>query len=325
MAADQGLIAVDKVANKLRFYDPATLRETKVLDSPEPTVHELALSPDRRQAFVPLYGDGIYGNNKRPNNKILVVDLARQAIHDVIDLGPHVAPHGMAATRDGKLWVVCDIPNRLLCVDIGRRAVEAVYDCPAKGPHLVALSPDESRLYVSAKEGDLAVFDLARRAFTAAIPMRAAGITSGNGSGAEGLALTPDASRLLVLDNDRTDLHIIDTATDAEIDRVPLLPPIWSNSKRSRLAKLMFSRDGRHLVVAGYVGGLVWILDAADYRAQSVIPVAKGPMGIAFPEEGTTALVSSHDSGLLTVIDLAEKRAISAHDGGGGIEVMAFY
>jgi WD40 repeat protein len=324
MAADHGLIAVDKVANKLRFYDPVTLRETKVLDSPEPTVHELALSTDRKQAFIPLYGDGIYGNNKRPNNKILAVDLERQSIQDVIDLGEHVAPHGMAAARDGKLWVVCDIPNKLLCVDPGRRTVEAVYDCPAKGPHLVTLIPDESKLYVSAKEGDLAVFDLARRVFTAPIPMRAAGVTSGNGSGAEGLALTPDASRLLVLDNDRTDIHVIDTATGAEIDRVSLLPPIWSNPKRSRLAKLMFSPDG-HFVVTGYAGGLVWIIDAADYRTQNIIPVAKGPMGIAFPESGTTVLVSSHDSGLLTLIDLAEKRALAAHDGGGGIEVMAFY
>ena len=38
---ESALIAVDKVANKLRFYDLA-LRETKVLDSPEPCVHELA-------------------------------------------------------------------------------------------------------------------------------------------------------------------------------------------------------------------------------------------------------------------------------------------
>jgi DNA-binding beta-propeller fold protein YncE len=223
------------------------------------------------------------------------------------------------------LWVVCDIPGKLLCVDIGRGAVEAVHDCPAKGPHLVTLLPDESKLYVSAKEGDVAVFDLARHEFTAAIPMRLAGVTSGNGSGAEGLALTPDARRLLVLDNGHTDIHVIDTASDAEVDRVPLLPQVWSNPKRSRLAKLMFSRNGRHLVVTGYAGGLVWILDAADYRNQCVVPVAKGPMGIAFPAGGTTALVSSHDSGLLTIIDLAEKRAISAHDGGGGIEVMAFY
>jgi DNA-binding beta-propeller fold protein YncE len=322
---DRGLIAVDKIANKIRFYEPRTLRETKVIDSPEPTVHELALACDRKRAFVPLYGDGIYGNNRNPNNKILVIDLARQAICDIINLGLFVAPHGMVATRDGKLWVVCDLPNRLLCIDLARRSIDDVYTCPAKGPHLIEALPDQSRLYISAKEGDLTVFDPVERIFVAAVPIRAPGIESGNGSGSEGLAPTPDGKWLLVIDNDRTVLRVIDTAIDCEVDRVALEPHVFSNAKRSRLAKLMFSRDGRHLVVTSYATGLAWVLDASDYRIQTPVPVAKGPMGIAFPADGTSVIVASHDSGLLTRIDLSSTRAITAVDGGGGIEVMAFF
>jgi DNA-binding beta-propeller fold protein YncE len=322
---DTGLIAVDKVANKIRFYEPQTLAEMKVLDSPEPTVHELALSCDREWAFVPLYGDGIYGSNKNPNNKILVIDLARQTIVDIIGLGEFVAPHGMVATRNGKLWVVCDLPNKLLCIDPATRQIEAVHDAPAKGAHLVEKLPDGSKLYISAKEGDLAAFDLGRRAFTTTIPIGREGISSGNGSGSEGLAPTPDGRRLIVIDNDRTELREIDVAADREIDRVPLLPYVLTNVKRSRLAKLAFSRDGRILVVTSYATALAWIIEAANYRAQTMIPLAKGPMGIAFPADGRTAIISSHDSGLLTRIDLEERRVLSAHDGGGGIEVMAFY
>jgi DNA-binding beta-propeller fold protein YncE len=322
---DNGLIAIDKVANKIRFYDPQTLREIKVLDSPEPTVHELALSADRSLAFVPLYGDGIYGSNRNPNNKILVIDLSRQAVADTIALGEYVAPHGMTATADGKLWVVCDIPNTLLCVDPLQRRIEAVYDNPAKGAHLVEKTPDGRKLYVSAKEGDLAAFDVGRRAFTAAIPVRGEGIVHGNGSGSEGLAFTPDGGRLLAIDNHTGDIHVIDSASDRAVDRVPLQPHVPTNPKRSRLAKLMFSRDGRHLVATSYATGLAWIMDAADYRAQTVVPVAKGPMGIAFPAVGGTAIVSSHDSGLLTRIDLESKRVLDAHDGGAGVEVLSFY
>jgi DNA-binding beta-propeller fold protein YncE len=322
---DTGLIAVDKVANKIRFYDPQTLMEMKVLDSPETTVHELALSCDRKLAFVPLYGDGIYGNNKNPNNKILMIELARQALVDVIELGEFVAPHGMVTTRDGKVWVVCDLPNKLLCIDPAGKRVEAVFDAPAKGAHLVEKLPDENKLYISAKEGDLAAFDLARRAFTATIPMGRNGIASGNGSGSEGLTPTPDGRRLIAIDNDRSELRVIDVTVDREIDRVPLLPYVLTNVKRSRLAKLAFSRDGRTLVATSYASALAWIIQAANYRAQTMIPLAKGPMGIAFPADGRTAIVSSHDSGLLTRIDLEEKRVLSAHDGGAGIEVMAFY
>ena len=74
--------------------------------------------------------------------------------------------------------------------------------------------------------------------------------------------------------------------SDREIDRVPLPPHVFTNPKRSRLAKLAFSRDGRFLVVTSYAGALVWILDAADYRTQAMVPVAKGPMGMAFPADG---------------------------------------
>ena len=59
-----GLIAVDKVGNHVRFYDPESLREIKSFAAPEPAAHELAITHDRRLAFVPLYGDGIYGNNR---------------------------------------------------------------------------------------------------------------------------------------------------------------------------------------------------------------------------------------------------------------------
>lgn len=322
---DAGLIAVDKVANKIRFLDPDTLQETKQLDGPEPCVHELTLSSDRRYAFVPLYGDGIYGSNKKPNNKLVVVDLAAQAICDVIALGDFVAPHGMTATRDGKLWIVCDIPQTLLCVDPARRTILQAYDTPAKGPHLVEKLPDETKLYISAKEGDVAVFDPRRQAFTATIPVRGDDIKQGNGSGSEGLALTPDGKRLIVIDNHRTDLRIIDTATDREIDRVPLLPFVFTNAKRSRLAKLAFSRDGGYLVATSYATGLAWVMPAHDLRTQTAVALAKGPMGIAFPADNRSALISSHDSGIITRVDLASGRALDMHDGGAGIEVMAFF
>ena len=320
-----GLIAVDKVANHIRFYDPTSLREIKSFPAPEPAAHELAISHDRRLAFVPLYGDGIYGANRQPNNKVLVIDLAEKRLADVIPLGDYTAPHGMVATSGGKLWVVCDIPNKLLLVDPARRAIEAAYDCPAKGAHLLAQLPDESKLYISSKEGDLAAFDPAARVFTGRVPLRAPDVMSGNGSGSEGLMPTPDGGRLVVIDNIKNDLRVIDTKTDTEIDRVPLQMWALSNPKRSRLAKLMFSPDGAHLVVTCYAGGLAWVIDAADLRQQVVVPVAKGPQGMAFPPDGASVLVASHDSGLLTRVDLASKRAVAAYDGGAGIEVLAHY
>jgi DNA-binding beta-propeller fold protein YncE len=87
----------------------------------------------------------------------------------------------------------------------------------------------------------------------------------------------------------------------------------------------MFSPDGRYLVATAYASGLAWVIDAGDLRRQAVVPVAKGPQGMAFPPDGKSVIVASHDSGLLTRIDLAEPRAVAAYDGGSGIEVLAYY
>jgi DNA-binding beta-propeller fold protein YncE len=325
ITGDTGLIAIDKIGNKVRFYDPRDLREIKALDAPEKTVHELTFSADRKYAFAPLYGDGIYGSNKEPNNKVLIIDLERQALGDMIDLGACLAPHGMVGTRDGKLWVVSDLVNKLLLVDPAAKRIETTYDIPGKGSHFCVLLPDESKLYVSNKEADVGVFDLSRHAFLPGIPLGRAGVAKGNGSGSEGLTPTPDGKRLLVIDNDRSDIRVIDTVSDREIDRVALVMHPPTNVKRSRLCKLMFAPDGRTLVVVSYATGLAWVIDAADYRRQTPIAVAKGPFGIAFAPDSRTALIASHDSGLITRIDLAARAAIEAYDGGNGIECLAYY
>jgi YVTN family beta-propeller protein len=325
ITGDKGLIAIDKVGNKVRFYDPRTLAEIKVLTAPEPCVHELTFSSDRRFAFVPLYGDGIYGGNKQPNNKVLIVDLERQHLGDIIDLGAFPAPHGMVGTRDGKLWVASDLVNKLLLVDPASKTIEASYDIPGKGAHFIVLLPDESKLYASNKESGVAVFDLKRREFLSSIEIGKPGVAAGNGSGGEGLTPTPDGKRLLVADNDRSDIRVIDTASDREIDRVPLVMHPKTNVKRSRLVKLMFSPDGQSLVVVSYATGLVWILDPNNYRNQTMLTVAKGPFGIAFAPGNKTALVSCHDSGLLTQIDLRTKSVTETFDGGNGIECLAYY
>lgn len=320
-----GVIAIDKVGNKIRFLDPETLKEISVIDVPEPAVHEMAITPDRRMAYVPLYGDGIYGKNN-PNNKILAVDIRQRKIADIMDLSAYIAPHGMVYTSAGDLFVVCDIPSKLLRIRPEKRSIEAAYDTPGKGPHVLAMLPNESRIYTSSKEGDVGVFDIGKAAFTASVPVRVPGIDKGNGTGSEGILPLPDGSKVLVIDNSpRCDLRVIDTRTNELVDCVPLKDFPFTNSKRSRLAKLALSPDQRHLIATSFTGGLAWLIDATEYRKQTVIPVAKGPQGSAYTPCGRFAWVSSHDSGLLTKIDLEARRAIDALEIGNGIEVLAWY
>ena len=320
-----GLIAVDKVANHIRFYDPTSLREIKSFPAPEPAAHELAISHDRRLAFVPLYGDGIYGANKNPNNKVLVIDLAEKRLADVIPLGDYTAPHGMVATSGGKLWVVCDIPNKLLLVDPARRAIEAAYDCPAKGAHLLAQLPDESKLYISSKEGDLAAFDPAARVFTSRVPLRAPDVMSGNGSGSEGLMPTPDGGRLVVIDNikQRPAGH---RHEDGYRDRPRAFADVGALQPEALAARQADVLAGRsHLVVTCYAGGTCLGDRRGGLAAQVIVPVAKGPQGMAFPPDGPTCSWPATTAASSPASTSPTKRAVAAYDGGAGIEVLAHY
>src|SRR5215470_19081492 len=74
-----GVIMIDKRGGLVRFFDAATLKEVGTLQLEAPP-HELAIAPDHRTAYVPLYGDGVYGANPNPGHKIVAIDLAGRKV-----------------------------------------------------------------------------------------------------------------------------------------------------------------------------------------------------------------------------------------------------
>ena len=161
-------------------------------------------------AFVPLYGDGIYGSNKKPNNKILVIDLKAQALADVIPLGE---------SRPRTAWW----PPRTASCGWWRHPQQA--DRRRSGP---ARDRGGLRLPVQgrAPDGAAARRNQGLRLLQGGRPrrlrppapdvdrqraVRAPGVKSGNGSGSEGVMPTPAGDRLIVIDNANNDLRVIDT------------------------------------------------------------------------------------------------------------------
>ena len=59
----KGLIAIDKIGNQILFLDPNNFDLVHMIDGVAPRVHDLLISGDHAKAYVPMYGDGIHGNN----------------------------------------------------------------------------------------------------------------------------------------------------------------------------------------------------------------------------------------------------------------------
>src|SRR5664279_4700250 len=73
------LILTAKSANKIQFFDAATLALTGELDMPGST-HEMIRSSDGKKVYASVYGGGIFGKNKDPDRRIAVIDLASKSL-----------------------------------------------------------------------------------------------------------------------------------------------------------------------------------------------------------------------------------------------------
>jgi YVTN family beta-propeller protein len=307
----QGLVLIDKVGRHVRFVNPSTYKEISSLEVGV-APHDLAISPDHKTVYTPVYGDGVYGRNPHPGNTIAIIDLSSRKLVGTIDISPYEAPHGIQIDQNGLLYVACDLSRKLLIVDPKARTIKAAIDTEGTG-HWVAVLPDASKAYVTNKNDRLfvSVIDLKKQKMVATVPAP---------GGSQGIVASPDGKRVLVMDSTDPVMMVIDTATDKVIDRITL----EGNTKGGY--KPRYTPDGAKVLTMSMNGSFVNILDAANLHGkQQVLTVGKDPMGFAFTADSKIALVANHGDGTVSVIDLNQGRVVSSFMGGTGIETLSYY
>jgi DNA-binding beta-propeller fold protein YncE len=311
----KGLILVDKRGHYIRFFDPKTEKELSSFPTGLGAAHDLAISPDLKTAYIPIYGDGVYNGNPNPGQSILIVDLVSQRVASTIDISPYQAPHGIQIDASGKLYVVCDISKSLLVIDPVARKIESVIDVQGTG-HWLAVLPDASKAYVSNQSGQeyISVVDLKTRKMIGKLP--AAG-------GARGIVASSDGKRVFAIQGRAPYLVVIDPTSDTILDRIEL------QGHTEAGYKLRVSLDGRTLLICSGIGGTesyINVLDVGDLRGkQHVLRAGKSSMGFAFAPDRQTALVLNDGDGTVTVIDLKSKTVRNTFKGGTGIETASYY
>jgi YVTN family beta-propeller protein len=306
-----GLVVIDKVGRHVRFLDPSTFKEISSLDVGV-APHDLAISPDHKFAYIPVYGDGIYGKNPHPGHTIAIVNLETKQVDGMIDVSPYQAPHGIQIDAAGIIYVTCDLSRKLLVIDPKKRSIEAALDTEGTG-HWPAILPDASKAYIANKNDKLyiSVIDLKKRAIVARIPAP---------DGTQGITASPNGKFVVVVDMASPKLLVIDPATDT----VEVTIPLEGNTKGS--FKPRFSPDGSKLLVCNMSESLLNIIDMADpHGKQHVLTVGKDPMGFAFAPDGKTALIANHGDGTVSVVDLSQNRVVSTFTAGAGVESLAYY
>jgi YVTN family beta-propeller protein len=296
----------------VRFFDPVTLKELSSFTIPEGPPHELAISPDHKIAYIPIYGDGVYGRNPNPGHVIAMVDLVSKKLAGTIDISPYIAPHGIQVDAKGTVYVTCDLSRKFLVIDPRTRTITAAIDTDGTG-HWIAVLPDGSKAYVANKTDRLfvSVIDIKAGKMTGKVAMT---------TGTQGITISPDGKRVLAADYKNPQFVVIDTATDKVVDTVTLEKNVRGPFR------VKYSPDGSKLMTSDDQQGQVNILNTKDLHGkQEVLMVGKTPYGIAFSADSKTALVSNHGDGTISVIDLPSAKVVNTFKAGTGVETLAYY
>ncbi|MGZ8360313.1 MAG: YncE family protein [Allosphingosinicella sp.] len=280
------LLIGNKGENSLSFVDLATGRELG--RSPTgPAPHEIAISPDDRQAAVVAYG----------GRSIDIYDVASRARLRTVDLSPNEGPHGLLWLDDGRLLATTERSQSLTIVDTRRGDAVSAIATGQAGTHMVAVSPDRTRAYTAnIAAGTVSVLDLA-----AGTRLRDLAV----GGRPEGIALSPDGGTLWVGDLEGARVQAFDTQNFERLAEVP------TGAVPIRVAA---SPDGRWIVTSNYGAGTLTLIDARTRTVAREIEVSgeqeAGQVTILFSPDGRRLYAAETGRDRIAEVELESGRVL---------------
>ena len=271
--------------------------------------HEVAVSPDRNWAVITNYG------NEKPGNTLTVIDLNRKKVAKTVDLRSYQRPHGIEWFSDSRRVIVtAEAQQAVITVDIPQGKVLSAIKTGARVTHMVSLSGDEMRAYVTnIGSGSLTVVDLQKQAIEKHIS---------TGEGAEGMALFNDNNELWITNRADDNISVVNADT-YEITHTLQSPsfPIRAQS----------SPDGRLVAVSNARSGTVSIFDADTKKKLKEIPTMPEhtgqngvPIGLTFSNDGDRLFVANSEADHIAVFATRDWRLIHSWETGDTPDGIAF-
>ena len=295
------LLVGNKGENTVSFIDLGSGRELG--RSPTgPMPHEIAVSPDGRQAAVVAYGGA----------SIDIYDVRSRERLRTIDLAPNQGPHGIAWLGDGRILATTERSQSLTLVDTRRDDAVSAISTGQQGTHMVAVSADRRRAYTAnIGSGTVTVIDLAegRKLRDLAV-----------GGRPEGIALSRDGRELWVGDLEGARVQAYDTRT---FER---LAEVRTGDVPIRVAA---SPDGRWIVTSNLGNGSLTVIDARTRRAVREVPISgereAGQVTILFSPDGGRGYAAETGRNQVAEVELESGRVgrrIAAGSQGDGLAIV---
>lgn len=296
------LFVVNQGDKTVSVVDPATNRQVAVINEHQTTMHghEIAVGPDNRTVYMPIYGSSGVGSPGLDGTEMLVFDSQTGAITGRVDFGAGVRPHCVVYEPARKLiYVTTELEDAITIIDPKSLAIVGKVPTGAKQSHMLAITRDGKRGYTSnVNPGSVSVLDLVNRKAVAVIPV--SGV-------AQRIAVSRDDRWVFTSDQTQPRMAVIDTATNS-IARWIELPGHGYGSATTP--------DGHWLLVPIPAKNEVAVVDLRTMTVARTITVDKSPQEMLVRPDGKFAYVAGAAAKKVSVIDLKQWKQVASIDVG---------
>jgi len=300
------LLVANQGDHTISLIDPASGNLVKTIATHGDHAHEIAVSPDSRVAYLPIYGDSGVGRPGTDGRTIEVLDLPNHTITRTIDLARPTRPHWGGFGADGLLYVSAELAQAIDVIDPHKRKVVGSIPTGAEQSHMVVFSHDGKRAYSSnVNKGSVSVLDVPARKLIKVIPVS---------DTAQRISISADDKFAFTADQTQPRLAVIDTQ-QLKIARWIDLPSFGFGSTATP--------DGKWLLVTLPQTDQIAVIDLANSKVSQTISVPSHPQEILIRRDSPIAYISCNQSGKVAVLNLQTWKVDKLLTAGPGADGLA--
>ncbi len=248
--------------------------------------HEVAVSPDHRLGYVPIYGDSGVGRPGTDGSTIHVIDLHTARTVKIIDLGKPVRPHCAKFGPDGLLYVSAELATAIYVVEPKTDKVVGEIPTGTTESHMFVISPDGHRAYTSnVGPGSVSVLDLQKRSLITVIPVAKT---------VQRISISTDGRWVFTQDQNAPRIAVIDTTTNKIARWIDLPASVYSSTP---------TPDGKFLI-ANAPSGKLFVIDLSSEKVVGTYLIPEAIGEIAVDASSQHAYVSCPQKGTIEVLDI---------------------
>ncbi|HUE41907.1 MAG TPA: YncE family protein [Candidatus Sulfotelmatobacter sp.] len=281
------LIVANQFEHTALIVDPETRKELGKV-SVGVNGHEVAVSPDGKFAYVPIYGNSGVGKPGTDGSTIDVIDIANRKLAYSIDLGKPLRPHLPAFGPDGLLYVTAELSQSLDAIDPKTRKIVAEIPTGQDESHMFIIrpGPDSPTAYTTnVHAGSVSVLDLARRRLVTTIPVSKI---------VQRISIEPDGLYVFTHDQESPRIVVIDPLSNAISTSIPMPETIYSSEA---------TPDNHWLICAG-MKGHIFVVDLHSRKLAKTFDAPTTLGKVLIRPDGGVAFISFLAAGKIEVLDL---------------------